>query len=182
MLTWLSRPIRRFSQQDRGSVAIEAVILIPLLIWVFLALYATFHTYRTHMVNQKAAYTIGDMVSRETYPLDQAYLTGTRSFFAFLTGANSADLSVRLTVVFYDEETDTYQMDWSKAIGVSPVTEEDVLGWADALPTLLDQDRITVVETFHNYDPPFNTNLTTHTVANFVFTRPRYTPQILWED
>ncbi len=181
--SWTLRPLRRFARQERGSVAVEAVILLPLVIWTFLALYAAFHSYRTYAINQKAAYTIGDMISRETNPMDLAYLNGTHQLFAYLTGANQQDLSIRLTAVYYDEDTETYELDWSQATGgADPATVEQVAGWEDNLPVLPDQERVMVVETFHNYDPPFATGLNARTVANFIFTRPRYAPQILWED
>jgi len=43
-------------------------------------------------------------------------------------------------------------------------------------------ERLTIVETFVKYDPPFNSGLSNHEITNFVFTRPRYAPRVLWYD
>lgn len=180
----LSKPLRRlraFRADDRGSIAVETIIIIPMLFWTFLALYASFHSYRVYAVNQKAAYTIADMVSRETDPLDDAYLDGARSLLRYMTNARLDDVSVRVTIVYYDDTDQTYKFDWSQQRGsVMPVTATEVAAWQARLPQLPDQERIIVVETYQDYDPPFDTGLVDRNVANFIFTKPRYAPQVLW--
>jgi Flp pilus assembly protein TadG len=180
-MSQLSRLLRRFRSEERGSVAIEAVIILPMLFWTFLALFAAFDSYRTYSVNQKAAYTIADMVSRETNPLDADYLSGARSLLRYMTNAELADVSVRVTMVYFDAEDGQYHLDWSNQSGtILPATATEVAGWRTQLPTLPDQERVIVVETFHDYDPPFDTGMVDRNVANFVFTKPRYAPQVLW--
>jgi hypothetical protein len=53
---------------------------------------------------------------------------------------------------------------------------------ADKLPTLLDNERVIVVETQTDYDTPFPINefVTDDLFYNFVFTRPRFAPQLVW--
>ena len=172
---------KRFGSEERGSIAIEAVIILPMVFWTFLALFATFHSYRTYAVNQKAAYTIGDMISRETTPLDTTYMIGAQSLLNYLTNSTSADSAVRVTVVRYDADTETYERDWSQSRGYVPaVTEAEVQNWGNRLPIMPDAQRVVVVETFVKYDPPFDTGLADREVKNFVFTKPRYAPQVLW--
>lgn len=180
-LRFLSRKLAGFKSEERGSIAVEAVIILPMLFWTYLALYATFHSYRTYAVNQKAAYTIGDMISRETNPIDAAYLDGTRSLLMYLTNGRSDDTSVRVTIVRYDADSETYLREWSQAKGyATSATDEEVAGWDARLPVMSDNERIIVVETYLQYDPPFDTGLAQREVRNFVFTKPRYAPQVLW--
>ena len=172
-----------FAKEERGSIAVEAVVILPIMFWTYLAVFATFHSYRTYSVNQKAAYTIGDMISRETNPLDGDYMTGARELLAYLTNSDEADVSVRVTVVQYDAENTEYERDWSQSKGYQPaVTAAAVTTWENRLPVMPDAQRVIVVETFQQYDPPFNTGLAQREVKNFIFTKPRYAPQVLWDD
>ena len=103
---------------------------------------------------------------------------------AYLTRAEVADVAIRITTVKYDGKNDQYKRGWSEALGggKQPLTNSDVQALRDHLPVMPHNERVTVVETFVIYDPPFDTGLTTHEVANFVFTRPRYAPSVLWSD
>jgi hypothetical protein len=74
-------------------------------------------------------------------------------------------------------------MNWSKVQGnaKNEFTQIEVAGLTGRLPIMKDNEHIIVVETWVDYDPPFDTGLATHNVVNFVFTRPRYTPQVCWD-
>lgn len=175
--------LTRFARDDRGSIAVEAVVILPMMFWTFLALYGTFHSYRTYAVNQKAAYTIADMISRETNPLDGTYLDGTRSLLRYLTASQNADVTVRVTVVRYNLAANKYERVWSEARGteVAAASAAEVEGWDNRLPTMPDNEIVIVVETYYDYDPPFDTGLARHDVYNYVYTRPRYSPQVCWQ-
>ncbi|ASM73338.1 MULTISPECIES: TadE/TadG family type IV pilus assembly protein [Roseobacteraceae] len=176
------RWLRRFARDEDGNVAIETIIIIPILFWAYLSMFAIFDAYRQHALNEKAAFTIGDMISRQTTPLDNAYLDGSRALLKYLTRNRGQDPSIRVTSVKYDADNDIYKLDWSHTRGdaVTPLSNTDVKNWHNRLPVMLHNERIVVVETFVYYDPPFNTGLKTRTITNFIFTRPRYTPQVLW--
>lgn len=181
--TYLRGLVRGFRSEERGSVAVEAVVILPMLFWTFLALFATFHSYRSYSVNQKAAYTIGDMISRETNPIDPTYIEGAHELLMYLANGRSEDTSIRVTSVQYDAANDRYDRDWSESYGyMPPATNGEVAGWDNALPVLPDNEFVMVVETFLKYDPPFNTGLADQEIHNFVFTRPRYAPAVLWSD
>ena len=59
------RVLARFLRDQDGSASIEAVIMMPMVFWVYLAMFTFFQTYQEYYTNQKAAYTIGDMISRD---------------------------------------------------------------------------------------------------------------------
>lgn len=175
--------IKRFSRDEDGSIAVEMMILLPILFWAFLTLFSIFDAYRKHSMNQKAAFTIGDMISRETALVDQAYLNGTQTLLAYLTNEKITDTSIRITSVKYDADNNVYKRDWSKTKGWVPeLKNNDISNWHHRLPIMPHNERIMVVETFVKYDPPYNTGLTDHQIVNFVFTRPRYAPQVLWDN
>lgn len=175
--------IKRYARDEDGSIAIEMMILLPMLFWAFLTLFAIFDAYRKHSLNQKAAFTIGDMVSRETAYVNSGYLNGTRELLSYLTNADLSDTAIRITSVKYDADNNIYKRDWSRALGwVEPLQNNKIANWHDRLPVMPHNERLMVVETFVKYDPPYDTGLSTHEIVNFVFTRPRYAPRVLWQD
>lgn len=166
-----------FSRDERGSIAVEAVLILPMLFWTYLVLFSSFHAYRTYALNQKAAYTIGDMISRETNPLDAAYLDGARELLGYLVGGRRDDVSVRITQVRYNADANRFERVWAMAKGnLGEASEADVTGWSGRLPVMPDGEQILVVETAFTYQPPFDVGFHERDVKNFVFTRSRYTP------
>ncbi len=170
-----------FKSEERGSIAVEAVVILPMMFWTYLALFSTFHSYRAYSINQKAAYTVGDMISRETNAIDDQYMIGAHDLLSYLTNTANSKAAVRVTQVQWDEDSGVYQREWSTAQGYKPsASSAQVAGWHDQLPIMPDGERIVVVETFVQYDPPFNTGLEQREVRNFVFTKPRYAPQVVY--
>lgn len=174
--------LRRFSRDEDGSASIEAMIMMPMVIWFYLAMFSFFQTYQEINVNQKAAYTIGDMISRETFPLDSSYIDGVQDMLGYLT-RSSSESAIRITSLQYDTTDDRYYVQWSKARGgVLPVDNAIVADWNNRIPILMDKEYITITETWTDYDPPFNTGLGRKNINNFVFTRPRYAPRVLYQE
>lgn len=177
--------LRTFATREDGTLAIETVLTIPALFWAYLAMFSIFDAYREHAINQKATYVISDMVSRETTPIDDEYVNGARKMMQYMTNASkTSNVAIRISSLKYDLDTNTYSLDWSEKRGwVSELTSGKVASWGnDHLPIMSDNDRITLVETWVKYNPPFRTGLGEQTVRNFVFTKPRYAPQVLFDD
>ena len=91
--------LHRFWRDEEGNIAVEAILILPLLFWAYLSMFAIFDAYRQHAVNQKAAYTIGDIVSRQTTPLDPAFLTGTREVLNYLTNSTNSETTIRVSSI-----------------------------------------------------------------------------------
>ncbi|SFD47696.1 hypothetical protein SAMN04488523_10193 [Sulfitobacter brevis] len=169
-----------FLRQEDGTIAIETMIILPMLFWTYLTMFSIFDSFETYSNNQKAAYTIGDAISRETLPIDDAYLNGTQDLFEYLTWSEGQS-SIRVSSLWYDEASDSIKRDWSQSRGwVVALTDSDVVNWKNRLPVMPDGERVVVVETWSNYTPPFKTGLEKGEIHNFVFTRPRYAPRVCW--
>jgi len=173
-----------FRREEDGSVAIETVILVPILFWTFLTSLGIFHAYRQHSISQKAGYTIGYMISRETNPIDREYMEGAQKLLQFLTLADLNDTTIRISSVKYDEDEDTYLKEWSKVQGggKGELSEDEVAGLHSRLPIMNDNEFMMIVETWVDYTPMFDISLEQHDVVNFVFTRPRYAPRVCWDE
>ncbi|WP_227271513.1 TadE/TadG family type IV pilus assembly protein [Roseobacter weihaiensis] len=163
-------------------MAIEAVILVPVMIWGYLAMFTIFDSYRQYTTQQKAAYTVSDLISRQWAPIDAGLIDGTHTLFEGLTRA-VGETGMRVTVVQYNDILEEYQVVWSRTRGgMVGLSSEDVASWSDRLPDLVDQEQLILVETTAAFSPVFSVGLGARTINNFVFTRPRYTGQVCFDD
>lgn len=170
----------RFARREDGAIALETAIILPAMFFAYLAMFSMFDAYRQHALHQKAAYTLSDMISRETVPMDDDYLDGAHALFDTLT-RHEQDSAIRVTVLRYELADTSMTLQWSNARGpASALTAAEVLDWDTRLPMMVDQEHIIVVETWAKYDTPFDVGMGEFDIHNFVFTRPRYAPQVLW--
>jgi hypothetical protein len=174
--------LARFARDEEGVIAIEAAIILPMMFWAFLTVFAIFDTFRIYSINQKAAFTIGDAISRETLPIDDAYLTGAWELFDYLSEA-SGSTGIRVTSIRYRQRNDRYRVDWShgRGYGSEPLRSRDIRDWQDRLPEMVNNERLILVETWNRFEPPFKTGLERVWIREFTFTRPRYAPRVCWE-
>jgi len=134
-------------------------------------------------VNQKAAFVISDMLSRETDYVNDPYITNAFELFRRMTRATS-DSAMRISVLKYNGTQKVFQVDWSKARGPKTALKDgDVVGWQSRLPVILDNERVILVETTSQYEIPFNAvNMDDFAINQFVFVRPRFAPQLCFSN
>ena len=178
----ITKRLRAFRDDQKGSVAIEAVILVPIMIWAYLAMFTIFDSYRQYTAQQKAVYTISDLISRQWEPLDADLIDGAHDLFESLT-RSTQETGMRVTVAKYDLTLQEYQVIWSRTRGgMIGLQSQDIADWTNRLPVMPQDDQIIIVETTSAFTPVFNIGLDNQTVNNFVFTRPRYAKQVCFED
>ena len=191
---------KQFHADERGSMSIELVIVTPILVWIILSTFVYFDLFRNEANAHRAALTLADMFSREQTDIDGNYLNGARSLLRTLTLDDSSP-DFRITVYRYQQSDDTFRRVWSRNRGVGTnLTDTDLLGLQTAgrLPRMADDDRAILVETFTDYEPPFDTGirfltsffssdggsardeLETVTFTTFNVIRPRFTPSLCW--
>ncbi|MEM9578790.1 MAG: hypothetical protein AAF999_17475 [Pseudomonadota bacterium] len=176
------KQLRVFKDDQRGSVAIEAVILVPILIWAYLAMFTIFDSFRQYTAQQKAAYTISDLISRQWNPLDAAFIDGVHDLFENLS-RSPQETGLRVTIAKYDLNLQEYQVVWSRTRGgMIGLQSQDIADWTHRLPVMPQDDQIIIVETSSAFVPVFNIGLSNQTINNFVFTRPRYTKQVCFDE
>ncbi|SHJ15236.1 TadE/TadG family type IV pilus assembly protein [Wenxinia saemankumensis] len=164
-----SAPFRR----EDGSVTVEAVIMLPAILWCYLGTYVFFDAYRAQTVNIKAAYTIGDTLSRETSYVTPAFIDTMSELQQFLVGGDEP-MALRVTVIGYDADEDRYVVRWSEPRGGPPALTDAGLAAARAqIPVMSPVERAIVVETWVDYEPGFRVGIDAFTFEDFVVTRPR---------
>ncbi len=177
-LARLTARLRAFRDDTRGNVTLEFLLAFPILAWAFCAVFVFFDGYRQSSVNLKAAYTISDLISRETGEVDDEYIDSMHSLLQTLTRAASPTM-LRVTIIRWDADDDRYYVDWSANRGyLTGLDDDSVVTLKDRLPTMPDGERVILVETTNTFEPVFKIGLGDIDLDNFVFTRPRFAPQI----
>ncbi len=152
----LIKRLRAFGEETRASVTVEFALVMPFIFWAFMASYVYFDGYRQSSVNLKAAYTISDLISRETGVIDAEYIDSMHSLLRLLTRATSPT-SIRISVIRWDEPDDRYYVDWSQKRGFpAALSNNDMAMIEEKLPVMPHNERVILVETLNLFVPLFN--------------------------
>lgn len=168
--------IRRFLSETRAAVALETVILTPILIWAYIASFVFFDAYRTYSTSVKATYMVADMISRQTDTVYGHDIEGMVEIVDTITrGAGHVQLRASQIAVI----NDVYTVEWSHGVnGAARVFDSNLPDIMDRLPTMPNGERVILLETFLGYDAPFDMGLTVMRFDNFTVVRPRYAGQV----
>jgi Flp pilus assembly protein TadG len=190
-MTRLRTSVRTFLTDESGVFLAEFLIVIPILIWGFIALIVYWDVFRTINVSQKAAYSIADLISRQGV-VTQDFVDGLDNVLDFLT-PGTPDSRMRITSFQLDEGTvnlpnfdadDTYCLIFSSSTSpLTPPLETDDLQqteFVERIPELAGLESVVLVETWVDYQPKFDTGVLNsapgvadQTFTQFIVTRPR---------
>lgn len=163
---------------EKGAVAVEAVIILPALAFVYCSCFVWFDAVRNNTLAMKASYTISDILSRED-EINNASLDGLNDLMQFLVPSN-AEPKMRVTSIGYNDdapEDNKYRLLWSYATHDLDDMTQAILDGAgtDWLPVMGDDETVVVTETFVLYQPIFNVQWSDPVVWKHVMiTRPRF--------
>jgi len=172
---------RRFPHEDKGTVLVETVIVLPALLWAFLGTYVFFDAFSAQNTSQRAAYTVSDLISRQTKVLTATDIEGMNKVFDFIndTSFTKATTHIRVTDLYYDYKQNRFRVNWSDATrGNQALTSADLNALASKLPMPANGDTEILVETWMSYKPAFNVGIDARTFTNFIVTRPRLSPDV----
>lgn len=167
---------RAFTNETDGNMAVEGLFAAILLLWWYVASFQFFDAFRQKNINQKAAYTIADMISRQNGAVDANYIEGLHTLFDYLTFSNKPTW-IRVSSVTWDATMNRYDVAWSYASGASQGhSDASILDQAGRIPTMPQGDFVIIVETNMAYEPIFNIGLDANWYRTFIPTRPRFVP------
>ena len=187
----LRSSVRSFLSDESGVLLAEFLILIPILIWGFIALIVYWDVFRTINVSQKAAYSIADLMSRQGVVQDD-FVDGLDNVLDFLTPGTTGS-RMRITSFQMDEGTDNqpgfdaddkYCLLFSSSTNplTPPMVTTDLQekAFVDKIPNLANLESLVLVETWVDYAPKFDTGVlktapgvSDQTFTQFIVTRPR---------
>lgn len=202
------RPLRRFASDQRGLVSTETVIVLPLVIWAFTATFVYFDVFRHITTGQKAATLVGDVLSRmRDTPVDAPQLERMNGLFAYLAEARHPT-NIRVSSVGWNDDDEEYFLIWSYSTqwitssgtvqsssdaivaddGTAtyhdaPLTNDVINGAMSAtLPDLVRGETVILVETQIIFEPLFAVGIAGRTLRQQIATRPRFAPQLAFQD
>jgi len=177
--------MRGFCKDENGGLTVEAILVLPFLIWTFVATYGLFDAYRAQGVTLKAAYTIADTLSRETGAVDSTYIAGLNNVLDQLT-FSPQETQIRVTAVTFVDGAglapDRHRVMWSNTTSPTQpaIDRNNFASLAADLPDMVNGAQILVVDSWVRYTPPFSIGFEPTLMFNRLITRPRFTPQLAW--
>lgn len=161
--------LRAFAQDESGVMLAEFLLLLPLLIWGFIALIVYWDVFRTINVSQKAAYSISDLISRQEV-VNEKFAADLHKVLTFLT-PGAPQSRMRITSFEFDENTpeanpnawgdDEYILLWSRVTGGDPLitqyTAADLQPMRNTIIPIMEAGQgAVIVETWVDYVPRFD--------------------------
>lgn len=167
--------LRRFGSDEDGLVMTEFLILLPLLIWAFIALFIFWDAFRTINQAQKASYAVSDLISRQRGDVPLSFINGMDDVMAMLA-PSASDPRLRVTSVEWDPDNDRHWVLFSRSPGnrMAQLATADMRNLRPSIPAMADHDSVIIVQTEVDYHPIFDVGINSGTFHNFVVTRPRF--------
>lgn len=174
----------RWLRDDKGSVAVEAVIIMPALAAMYCASFVWFDAFRNKTLAMKATYTVSDIISRQE-TIDEPYLNGLLGTMDYLVHS-LAQPKMRVTLIRYDAdspETNKYRLDWSWSSSDKPkLTQAHIDADTSWIPVMGDDETVVVTESYVLYQPIFRVGIETQVWEHIMVTRPRFAPTLVKTD
>ncbi len=173
---------KEFRKNESGSGAVEAMLMVPLLAWCTLATLTFFDAYRSEAIAFKAGLTVADMISREANAVDDDYIDGARDLLRFLA-EDDPNPDLRITAFRWNENQSKYVRVWSKERGPrSALKTSDLAGMTGILPDMTNGERAILVETWTDYNPPWEVGISSRTMSTYNVISPRFVTQICFSN
>lgn len=183
----LNRRLRRFAESSAGGATVEMAIVVPVMALLFVVGLVAQDAIRMAYLNNKATFTVSDMVSREDALIDQGYFDGLNSVYRYLIN-NRFPTRMRITTIectanCTDEDTRVLEVCWSQSTaGVAKLTTADIAPYNDTTPLFAEGDTLLMTEAFLDYTPFVeNDLLPTQTYDAISYTRPRIIGQVKFD-
>lgn len=172
----IARRLRRFRQEEGGFISVEAILVMPLLLWVFMAMFVYWDAFRAQNTSVKATYVVADMISRENNAVNTAFINGMHQVFRYMVNTPEQTW-MRVTSVQFNQGTNTYNVLWSRTTNATRApayTTATLATQRSRLPILANTDTVIVVETWRRFSPAFWVGLQRRTMYEFTVVRPRF--------
>lgn len=172
--------LRRFRSSEEGSIAVESILVFPILCWAYLATFVYFDAFRVQSTTLKAAYTISDALSREADYVTPVYLDSLYRLQEMLTSSNH-NTKMTVSIVTYRASDNKYLVRWSQSRGGgTTLTNGNIYKIVPSLPVMPDGEVVIVYQNWLAYEPAFSIGLNAFVFENLVVTRPRFTAQVCY--
>lgn len=186
----LSRALRRYARDDSGTITVETVFVLPLVFWAFLATFVYFDAFAARTESQRAAYTVADSIGRQQFdPLTPEEIETYNRIYSYLSGGQPRT-ALRVTSVIWNPIEEAYEVVWSYGTNNLDPWDDTFLTpeVVERFPILPSRESVYVVETMVDYVPIMASLpmvgrvLNRQTLRQFIIARPRFAPQLQFDD
>lgn len=137
-------PWGRFWRDERGVSATEFTLTVPLLLMLIMGSVAVFDLFRTSQRVEKATFTIGDVISRQTV-MSESFLDQTFAIFLRLVSSTPAQSALRVSSIIRND--DEYSIQWTETRGNAGALSGRPVP-VDQIPVIANGDSVVLTETF----------------------------------
>jgi Flp pilus assembly protein TadG len=180
-MSFLAHRFRRFFRDESGTIVVDVVLLLPVLVWGYVGLFAYWDSYRSINTVQKASYTISDLLSRSqnVVGINDAYLAGMRTTLNTMIDSDQSS-KIRVTSYKWSESRNRYEVIFSRSpsSAMTALTTNDLAAMTNRLPIMSDGDSAVLLEVEVAYTPPVAYGLEPTTIKQFIVTRPRFVAKL----
>ncbi len=172
--------LRRFRDDESGLIMAEFIVTLPMLIWVFMALFAYWDVFRSMNTAQKAAYAVSDLISRQNNDIPVSFLDDMQSIMEYILPPAQTS-RMRFTSVKWSVPNNQFEVIWSRSPGnaLLPLNTGTLQAVANRIPMMAATDSVVLVESSVPYTPVFNVGLAaSYNLDEFIVTRPRFLTKI----
>jgi len=181
MMQSLRRYLKSFRKAERGTISVELVTIVPLLLVITLGLITFFDAFKAKTTAARTATVISDMVSRETNAITPNYMNGIHAVMLSMIESDPAP-EFRLTAFTWNETNQEYRVRWSDMRGqrvAHNTTSLNIL--SDKLPQIKNGQRAILLETWVDYEPLTNFGMEQSTTfSNRLVAAQRFVPQLCY--
>ena len=181
----LKKLMTRLRDDTSGTIVVEMVITLPLLLWALMATFEFFEVFRYKSIRDKATYVIADMISREKPQpgwVDGTYMDNSLRLFNDIVTDRGVN-QIRVTIIRY-RESEGYTVQWSepRPTGSMPkLTDADIQADLARIPNMNDGDELILVDATSTYIPNFNVGLgNSIPIVSRTFTSFREISKLCW--
>ncbi len=182
MLQLMNR-IRAFGREERGSIVLETVVMLPLLIWALLAMVVYWDAFRAVNRLDKATYALADTLSRQQAPVAVTTVDRWDDFVQYMMN-NQHTAQVRVTSYRWVPANNRFEVLWSRSPGnLRPqLTTASLQPLAVRLPMMAASEYGILTEAWVAYEPPLSVpfmnavQIQNMTLEKFTPTPTRFSP------
>jgi Flp pilus assembly protein TadG len=183
MMRMLRKKVRAFSRDEGGSIVLETVVMLPLLIWALLAMVVYWDAFRAVNRLDKATYALADTLSRQQAPVATTTVDRWDDFVEYMMN-NNYSAQVRVTSYRWVPANNRFEVLWSRSPGnLRPqLTTSSLQPLAIRLPMMAATEYGILTETWVNYEPPLSVpfmgaiQIQNTTLEKFTPTPTRFSP------
>ncbi len=175
--------IKAFGREERGSIVLETVVMLPLLIWALLAMVVYWDAFRAVNRLDKATYALADTLSRQQAPVATITVDRWDDFVQYMMN-NQHTAQVRVTSYRWVPANNRFEVLWSRSPGnLRPqLTTATIQPLAVRLPIMAASEYGILTETWVAYEPPLSVpfmsavQVENMTLQKFTPTPTRFSP------